>query len=894
MTDPLASTHQAAADARPPLFGRERERDCLAQVLDSAHAPHPRGALLVGDPGMGKTRLLGDCCSSRPGVLVAQARIGDRLVPYAMLARMLRRLVTLAPQAIGHMPAAERATLLPEWADPAHPFTPVSPKAASLRAVLQHASPAVSAWALDDLQWADDASAELLLGLLTTAARDHLPWIIATQPPEAGSVAEALLEAASGLPGVESVLLPPLSRQTVFDWMLAQDPGGGPAGGRATRADAWTGRLMARTGGQPLHIELLLRWAVGDTPSPDPERTQLPALLTLIGQRLAQASAPALHVARAASIAGQDVSLPMLARLGAMDDEPLRDALAELERLGIWAGSDFSHARMREGARQATPDILARELHARSAAWLEEQGGEPARIAAHWQAAHEDARSLPALLRAAARARQLGCTADRLAFLMRAAGLAEAQGDIDLAFDCCSQAFESHTEAIRHTEGQALLAQMTHLARTPAQLARSAIHHAWHALVHGRIDEAVAQGEAALAQGDALGDPDLQGPSRQILGTALGVAGQLSRGLALMEAARDWVDSHLPDEERATFHGNLASVLDNLGRADDAGRHHRAALDLAEREQAGPQHRATLLANFALSRLEAGDPRGARDLAQQGQALLERTPVEASSQAGFLAVLLAPAQRTLGHYASALAWCDRAESVLAQRNPSRMPVALLQRAHVWMDLGQHDRALSVLGGPGLPVGRQLPARHAVRWLLLLARAQTRCGLDPRTALAEARAGLPAEGWPELPLLLRQEAALVMPGARAATELAAVAEDAIQAGLPGVALGAWLQCALLAAVGAQQPELARRAALSSQQLLEAGAESTHVDRALRWLGPARAWAACGDAAAARALIAQGREWLLQTTRMHVPPEAAQAFLTQNPLNLSLGETDIDSL
>ncbi len=886
------SAPATAAAPTAPLVGRATELARLREALDGTPGGVSGGALLVGESGMGKTRLIDTLAAERPGILVAQARIGDRLVPYSTLGRLVRRLRIQAPHAIGSGFDPELAALWPGGPSGNDGTVPAPPRAASLRAWLHRAGPAVRAWVLDDLQWADDASAELLLGLLVTAPREHLPWVIATQPPEAGSVAEALLEAAADLPAVQTVLVPPLARTAVFDWVLARDPGGGPPQGRATRADGWTAALMARAGGQPLHIRWLLDWLVVPAATADPSRLPLPALPTLIGQRLGQAHPTALAVARAAAVAGQDVSRPLLAQLCGLTEEALRDALADLDALGLWEGADFTHARVREAARQATPEAVARQLHARCADWLEAQGGEPARVAAHWQAAGEDARSLPALLQAAARAQRLRCTPDRLAFLMRAAGVAQAQGQDELAFDCCSDAFETHTEAIRHTDGQALLAQMAQLARTPAQQSRSARHHAWHALVDGRLDEAVAQGETALALAESLAEPDLLAPARQVLGTALGVAGQLARGLPLMQAAEAWVGTHLPEEERATFHGNLAAVLDNLGRAEEARDHHEAALDLARQQQAGPQHQATLLANYALSRLEAGDPVAARELARQGQALLEAGGAAQSSQAGFLAVLLAPAERSLGRYAQALGWCDRAEALLASRNPARMPVALLQRAHVWMDIGLHDRALEVLGGSGLAVGRRLPARHAVRWLLLLARALTRCGHDARAALRDAQTLLPAEGWPELPLLLRQEVALTLPGSRAAGELATLAREATASALPGIALGAWLQCALLAAVGSRQPDLAREAAEHALTLLAQGGESTHVDRALRWLAPARALASCGEHTRARHLLAAGQAWLRETARDQLPPDAVEGFLRLHPLNLLLGEARLD--
>src|SRR4029453_5077838 len=69
--------------ARPPrLVGRERQWRDLELAWERRQV-----ALLVGDAGMGKTRLLGDFAQSRVVPLIG-ARPGDERVPYALLARL--------------------------------------------------------------------------------------------------------------------------------------------------------------------------------------------------------------------------------------------------------------------------------------------------------------------------------------------------------------------------------------------------------------------------------------------------------------------------------------------------------------------------------------------------------------------------------------------------------------------------------------------------------------------------------------------------------------------------------------------------------------------------------------------------------------------------------------
>jgi tetratricopeptide (TPR) repeat protein len=876
------------------LLGRDTQLQALlSALLGMDNEPTP-GALLIGETGMGKTSLLRMLDASVQGVLHGRACIGDKLVPYATLSRWLQQWVDCVTPALASALAPSLAGLLPQAASAdqtgSTPTTTTGPPdVGEVHRLMLRAAPTVTAWTLDDLQLADDASAEWLLRLVQQSPPTALPWVISAQPPWPGSLTEAVLEAMAGLSGVRSVLLGPLGATEVLEWVKEVSPQ--PL--NAAQTDAVVKRLLQATQGQPLHLQLLLRDlerhrildAAGTATEPS-----LPDLKSVLGSRLGQLPPLALAVARAAAVAGQDFEADAAADFTGLHADELEAAFSQLQDQGLWRDGEFSHTRVREAARLATPEAMAKALHAHWAAWMENKpGGSPARIAAHWQAAGQELKALPALQGAARHAQRLHCMPERMACLMRAATIAEQHGQLDLAFDCCCEAFEAHTESIRHTDGDLLLEQMNRLARTPRQKARAATQGAWHAMVHGHLETAIERGEQALALAETQADDNLLAPARQHLGTALGVAGQLQRALPLLQQAQPWAQQHLPADELASFLGNLAAVLDNLGRADEAKQHHLSALALTARATDGT-HRATLLANYAMSRLEAGDPLGARELAQKAQQLVEVQDAQ-SSTAGFIAALMAPCERTLGRYIAALDWCDRAEQILAARNPSRTSVAQLQRAHVWMDLGQHERALELLSGAGLPLGRQLPARHAVRWLLLQARAQVRRGQDPGATLREAYKRLPAEGWPELALLLRAEQALLRPDERGAAELRAVALAASQHNLHCVALGAWLQCAQAAAGNPQTRELAKEAADAALALMVRGVETPHVDRALRWLAPANALAAAGESARARGLILRGQQWLRESATEHVPPWASSSFQRLHPLNRLLQDAPI---
>ena len=870
----------------PLLVGRVALLQSLLSVVVGLDEPAAAGALLVGECGTGKSSLLRSVGTSVQGLVSSGARPGDASVPYASLSRWLR---TLLPRAAGGLDGPTRealASLLPELAAPGPAAGTGPPPPALVARWLQRAAADVVAWAVDDLHLADEASARWWLRLLRGLPREAAPFLLASEPPRPGSAVESLLEGAAALAGVRTLNVAPLDRSQVFDWVLEE---GAPAIS-AARADGVAGRLMQVSGGLPLHLELLLHdpqrgagslpeaLSVADAPSPL-------ALLPLIGERLARLGPSALAVARAAAIAGQDHSDEATMDVTGLHPDELADALHELRRHGLWAGGTFAHERIREAALQAMPRAHAQLLHAHLAGWLEARGEAAAeRVAAHWLSAGQPARAVPALRLAGRRARQLGERAHAIACLVRAATLAEEHGELDLAFDCACEAFETHADALRDTQGPSLLAQLRRLARSPRQQARSTLHAAWHTMVGGELEAALPLAEEALRRAGAERDAWLLAQAQQVLGTTLGLAGQLKRGLALLEAAEPVFREHAPADERASLAGNLAAVLDNLGRADDARRRHLAALAQVPRD--ADAQRATLLANYAAGRLEAGDPIGARELA--GKAL-DLVAAGSDGPAGLVALVTGGSERALGRYASALDWCERAEPWLARHAAQRMPLAQLLRAQVWLDLGAHERALQLLDGAGLPLGRQLPARHTVRWLLLLARTRQRAGGDAVAVLDEAEQQLPAEGWPELGWLLQVERALARPDDQAARRLREIAEGAEAAGLANVALGAWLHAALLAANQPDEVTGARAAADRALAIMMQGVEPIHVERALRWLAPARALAASGEPVRARGLLLRGQHWLATTAAQHVPPAWRTTFLEAQPLNRLLRDS-----
>jgi tetratricopeptide (TPR) repeat protein len=181
--------------------------------------------------------------------------------------------------------------------------------------------------------------------------------------------------------------------------------------------------------------------------------------------------------------------------------------------------------------------VIARHLHGQTVAWLEAGRASPR----GWPRTGKPPASAPAhcphLQAAAERAHRALREGERIAFLLRAADIAQAADRHDEAFELVHSAILGHMNTIRQADGLPLLARQAQLARTPLQHARVAGNRAWYAAVLGDLPTALAIGQHALQMAQPLGDAALTAIIRQRLGTALVMAARFDEALPHMRSA---------------------------------------------------------------------------------------------------------------------------------------------------------------------------------------------------------------------------------------------------------------------------------------------------------------------------------------------------------------------
>ncbi len=481
----------------PRLVGRERERETLLAAAGTRSI-----LLLAGEAGQGKSRLLADVCETlgAKATLTVCARPGDAAVPCALLARLLRALRG-RDGVTGDAVRGELAVVLPECGTPAPgPRDPVRLVGATSALIAEAAACGLRLLAIDDLQFADEASVELLAA---ASAGRSCAWVLAMRPHELPAAARAWADALLGAAGTLQVDLAPLDLAAAQALVASLALPG---------VDAAS--LHRRTGGNPMFMLESLKAALQQRGSAGADLRHWPRLdgvQRVILQRLARLSPLSIKLVRCAAVAGPDLSAALAADVLGLAPLDQADAWAELEAAEVLREQGFAHDLIAEAAQALVPAAVGRALHAAVAAHLERQGGEPARIATHWIDAGQPLPAVPHLRSAARRAQALW-RADI------AAGLHEQAARILLDAEDRPAAFDSWFDAaqcwsVHEQLGDNLLrcqAALEALASSEGQRAMTGLVQVAVLVEQRRVDDALALLRPTLERAERAGLVDVE------------------------------------------------------------------------------------------------------------------------------------------------------------------------------------------------------------------------------------------------------------------------------------------------------------------------------------------------------------------------------------------------
>ena len=376
-----------------PMVGREDELEQLHSALAGAAEGDLRSVLLSGEAGSGKSRLAAEFAreAHASGAEVWAGRCyEDSPVPYSPFVESLRHRVT--KDVLPAWVAVELTRLLPELSG----FDPAShsPAADSAEARYRLFEAIVSVLAsssdqtlvvllLEDLQWAD-RSTLLMLAHLTRAASSS-PMLVLGTVRDSEPCPEGLTTLSSELARERRLVRIPiegLSEPEVGElasaWLTSERPAG---------LDA---ELRARTGGNPLFIEELLRDAedagrLGEAGM----AIGVPARVhDVIGQRVDRLGKPCADALAFAAVLGDEFEVSELGEAADRERDDLVESLdaalaARLlrEAPGAAGRYRFSHELVRETVYEDLSAGRRSLLHLRTADAIERiHGDDPKRL----------------------------------------------------------------------------------------------------------------------------------------------------------------------------------------------------------------------------------------------------------------------------------------------------------------------------------------------------------------------------------------------------------------------------------------------------------------------------------------------------------------------------------
>ena len=380
-----------AAQVRPNprLVGRGDEQRLLADALKAAAGGHPCAVVVHGEAGAGKTRLVRDTCDSMDANIQVLwgtcVHFGEASVPFAPVTGAIQSWLARADartRAEVLAGAGELGTLLPSLggATSGEPGR-LLPLIDLVLNRIADRRPAVVV--IDDLQWADRTSLDVLAYLIT-GFRDQRLALVATCRDEhrgEGHPLHGWLADMRRMPLFTEIHLDRLdlaATETQIQGLL----------GRAVDIEL-AAQVHARSAGNPYLTELLVGPLTGD--EADLPATAPAALRDALLASWHGLSASARQVTRVLAVGGRPIDLAVLAGVAAehgVEPTLLSDCLTEAQDHGVVRHDGdhrpwFRHPLLAEVLYDAMPPGEAAGIHTTYVRSLERlSAGQPTRGAA--------------------------------------------------------------------------------------------------------------------------------------------------------------------------------------------------------------------------------------------------------------------------------------------------------------------------------------------------------------------------------------------------------------------------------------------------------------------------------------------------------------------------------
>ena len=394
------------AQAELPFVGREAELAMFATSINAARVRQQQFVEIIGEPGIGKSRLTEELKRQSLGFtqLLGRCDPYSSSSPYSVFRDLLRPLAGitadqdaaetgahLAPWIQAVMP--DLAPMLPLLAIPFGAEVPSTPEADQIDAQFRRTrlNEMVDVFltrvlmmptliVIEDAHWIDDASRELILHL--TRAPAPRPWLMCVTRRAQGT--ELSQDDIAGHVRLAVEPLPPDVSQS-----LALS-----AAGESPLARDVLSALVDRAGGNPLFLRELVSASRGAT-----DVDSLPdSVETVIVARIDTLQPEDRFLLRNASVLGARFELDLISEMleGELEDVADLDRWERLHEFVSFVAPNvlgFHHDLFRASAYEGLSFRRRRHLHAKAGTALERRGAEPSLLSLHFLNAEDHERA---------------------------------------------------------------------------------------------------------------------------------------------------------------------------------------------------------------------------------------------------------------------------------------------------------------------------------------------------------------------------------------------------------------------------------------------------------------------------------------------------------------------
>jgi DNA-binding NtrC family response regulator/tetratricopeptide (TPR) repeat protein len=754
----LDQTGLGLGDRLTPFVGRDRELEQLADALEQARRRHGQVVAVVGEAGVGKSRLFWEFMESLRTrdtlIVVGSAASYGKSVPYLPVIDLLRKYFKIDPrdnsktvkdritekmlaleQGLAPAVSAVLALLdLPiddaQW----QPLDPQQKRQRTLEAVklllLEESRRGPVVLVFEDLHWIDSETQAVLDTLVDSLPSQRVLLLVSYRPEYQPTWNRKTYYA--------QLRLDALSRedsQLLLDSLL----------GTQKAMASLKATLVERTGGNPFFLEESVRTLVetdvltGDRGAYGLSRPvgdiRVPATVeAVLAARIERLSLEDKTLLQTAAVIGEDVPFSLLQAVAERSDDALRRSLSNLQaaeflyeaRLLPDLEYTFKHALTQQVAYRSVLQQRRRALHVRIGEAIE--AAFPDRLTEHVERLAHHARRGELWDKALRYMRQAGQraalrSAHREAVpcfdeaLVALSHLPDSPQALELGIDLRLE-LRNSLMALGDTEREGVLISeardRAEAIGDPRRLSLSLIYESNHLGMLGTPQSALASAERARSLGERLGDSMLQRQARYEQAKAWSTLGEYRRAAhylrAIVEEAEGLgVSRGGPGMARVHSRTVLATNLVALGEFGEALVRAEEAVQIAE---AAAYDFSVIHGHCVVGLVHA----------RQGNVEMAIGPLERSrriSEARGIKIFF----RTI---ASALG------SAYSLSGRSREAVSLLEEAREWtagQPLGGGALLASELGMAYLLLGRLADARNAAGEALEIARRRSERGVE---------------------------------------------------------------------------------------------------------------------------------------------------------------------